>query len=83
MNKGEKSSKNSCSNVEVGEVKGIYFVFHASKKRFSWFPDWIPKVRRNVNLIDLVKSFSKEYLVAKFGRDTAETDSSKVCQKVT
>ena len=28
----------------------------ASKKRFSWFPDWIAKAHMNVNLIDLVKS---------------------------
>ena len=42
---------------------------------------------RNVNLIDLVKRCRKipyfnEYLVAKFGFDTAENQSSKVCQKV-
>ena len=35
--------------------------------------------RTHVNLIDLVKS---EYLFPRFGFDTAENESSKVCQKV-
>ena len=29
----------------------------ACQKRFSWFSDWIPKVQKSVNLVDLVKSF--------------------------
>ena len=45
---------------------------------------WTHKVQKNVDLIDLVKSFpySNEYLVAKYGFDTAENESSKVCQQV-
>ena len=31
----------------------------ASKKHFSWFPDWIQKVQGNVNLVDLGKGFPK------------------------
>ena len=39
-------------------------------------------MQRNENLIDLVKSFqnSNEYLVAKFGFNTEENESSKVGQ---
>ena len=66
----------------------------ACPKRFSWFFYWIPKVQTCVNLVDLVKSFrvpsfrnlfykidpdSNEYLLAKFGVDTAENGPLKVC----
>ena len=56
----------------------------ASKKRFSWFPDWIPKVQRNVNLIDLVKSYpnSDVNLLPNLGFDTAENEFLKMCQTV-
>ena len=45
LNICEKSPQfvtNICWNFEVGE--------DASKKRFSWFPDWIQKVHRNAIL---------------------------------
>ena len=59
--------------------------------RFMCFPDWIPKVQRNLGSSlpkDACKSersyqeLSNEYLVAKIGLDTAENESSKVCQKI-
>ena len=38
--------------------RGIVFrLSDASKKHFSWFPDWIQNVQRKVNQIALVKSF--------------------------
>ena len=53
-------------------------------RRGAWFLDWIPKVQRNANLIDLLESFptSIYYLLSKIGSDTAEKESLKVCQKV-
>ena len=41
----------------------------------------IQKVQRNVNLIDLVKSFPSEDLVTRFDFDTAENESFQVCKK--
>ena len=39
--------------------------------------------RISVNLVDLVKSFqTSNYLLAKFGIDTAESRPLKVCQKL-
>ena len=46
--------------------------------RFSWFFYWIPKVQRDVNLIDLVKSFQTNIFFAKIGVDTAENEPLKV-----
>ena len=37
----------------------------ASKKRFSWFPDWIPKAQRNVNLKYLIKSLTTSICLQK------------------
>ena len=61
------------------DSKGVFlFSFLQNAKK------GIPKVQRNVNLIDLVKSvthqvaeLSNKYLVAKFGFDSAENESSK------
>ena len=41
-------------------------------------------MQKHVNLVDLVKSFqtSIQYLLAKFGVDTAENGPLKVCQKI-
>ena len=44
-------------------------------------------MQKRVNLVDLVKSFqtianSNEYLLPKFGFDTAENEPLKVCQKI-
>ena len=36
-------------------------------------------VQKHVNLVDLVKELSNEYLLAKFGFDTAENEPLKVC----
>ena len=50
------------------------------KSVFSWFLDWIPKVRRkdaHVNLIDLVN----EYLSENSGFDTAENESLKFAKR--
>jgi len=62
----------------------------ASKERFLWFPEWIPKTQTNLDLIDLVKSypFSNKILfltsiwLRNFDFDEAENESSKVCHKV-
>ena len=53
----------------------------ASQNHFSRFSDWIRKVQKPVNLVDLVKSFQTNILLAKFGFDTAENEPLKVCQK--
>ena len=59
----------------------------ACQKRFSWFSDWIPKVQKSINLVDLVKSFhtsiyyllfSFDYLLAKIGVDKAVSEPLKV-----
>ena len=52
--------------------------------RFSWFFNWIPKVQKRVNIVDIVKSFQTSiyYLLAKVGFDTAENEPLKVCQKL-
>ena len=44
----------------------------------------IAAVQRNINLIDLVKSYQTSiyYLLAKLGVDTAENGPLKVCQKL-
>ena len=34
----------------------------ACQKRFSWFFNWIPKVQKCVNLVDLVKSFQRSFV---------------------
>ena len=60
----------------------------ACPRRFSWFFNWIPKVQKRVNLVDLVKgfqtrerdSYSNEYSLEKFGVDTAENGPLKVCK---
>ena len=53
---------------------------------FGWnFEIWAVQkyVRRiNVNLVDLVKSFSNEYLLAKIGVDTAENEPLKVWRTI-
>ena len=51
----------------------------ASQKRFSWFPDWMQKVAKNVNLIDLVTSFATSIycLLANIGFNTVGNESSK------
>ena len=58
----------------------------ACQKRFSGFFNWIPKVQKCVNLVDLVKSFQTsiyyQYLLTNIGVDTAENGPLKVCQKV-
>ena len=36
-------------------------------------------MQKHVNLVDLVKSYSNEYLFAKIGVDTAENELLKVC----
>ena len=56
----------------------------ACQKHFSWFFNWTPKVLTCVHLVDLVKSFhtSIQYLLAKFGFDTAENEPLKVCKKL-
>ena len=36
-------------------------------------------MQKHANLVDLVKSFSNEYFVAKFGVDTEENEPYKVC----
>ena len=50
---------------------------------FFLFSDWNPKVQKHVNLVDLVKSFTQSIyyldILAKFGFDTAENESFKVC----
>ena len=48
----------------------------ACQKRFSGFFNWIPKVQKRVNLVDLVQRFAKKYLIAKFSFDTAENEPS-------
>ena len=35
----------------------VFRLDDACQKRFSWSPDWIQKVQKCVNLVDLVKSF--------------------------
>ena len=56
----------------------------ACQKRFLWFFNWIPKVQKCANLVDLVKGFQTSiyYLLnfAKFGFDTVESGLLKVCQ---
>ena len=38
----------------------VFRLDDACQKRFSWFPDWIQKVQKRVNLVDLVKSFRRQ-----------------------
>ena len=54
---------------------------HLVNFQFRFFS---PKRRISVHLVDLVKSFqtSIQYLLAKFGVDTAENEPLKVCQKL-
>ena len=57
----------------------------ACQKRFSWFFYWIQKVQRCANLVDLARAFERvysNYLLEKFGVDTAENGPLKVCQKL-
>ena len=54
-------------------VRGCVFPLDdACQKRFSWFPDWIQKVKKRVHLVDLVKRFQMSiyYFVAKIGVNT-------------
>ena len=61
----------------------------ACKRRFSWSSDWNPKVQKYVILPKTHKckscrshqELSNEYLLAKFGVDTAENEPLKVCQE--
>ena len=56
----------------------------ACQKRFSWYSDWIQKVQKCVNLVDLDKINTGyllfTYVVAEVGLGTAENEPSKVCR---
>ena len=47
----------------------------ACQKRFSWFFNWIPKVQKCVNLVDLVKSFQTSLSMSLFLNLLFERDS--------
>ena len=49
----------------------------ACQKRFSWFFNWIPKLQKFVNLVDLVKSFQTCKNRLRYSRE----GPLKVCQK--
>ena len=49
--------------------------FLRSGRCFSWFPDRIPKMQRNVNLIS-------QQVFAKFAFDTTENESSKFAKRL-
>ena len=53
----------------------------ALKRRFPWFPDWVPKVQRNVK--ETCKSgrsrpeLSNVYFIVKFCSDTVQIEFAK------
>ena len=54
----------------------------ACQKRFSWFPDWIQKVQKCVNLGDLVKSFKfKRVFTCKHRRRYSQEKASQSLPK--